>query len=598
MAGKSYVDYRAPLKSWVQNTNFLGLFNPGRYCGFDTLSITGTSTLRIGHIQTGMVVRDYSFNHFGPWGTWVTRQGVVIREFDPLPDDGSLGFIIQSNAGNTYWRYDVLVGEHEYVPVANQQTPAKYFILAGPTSTYGSSGPVLPILTNPARQVILAIIAIPPGTTDLTASPVKLIKMRSADSGAELDAKLTEPNTYSAIQQEKWSPDLITTSENNSGFWNLPSNGNGYKITAAGTPIYSTVNPGGNPQQVLSGYSPVPMYGLKIEDMPIQNGTKITLKVNPLTLLYENYFPDPSGYWHNRGYRRIRFSPNFITGYYAHNGADRRVLRVPRPYDDPNIGNNTQPSGPSGLPGYTSCMVLDLEMINQEWWVKQITYDNSVVHGDRAAYMVADYENTGVISQFYSQPLFTPTNSNNGSAYESYFNFSYNKIVAGVPFGYFLGNQGTIGFRETGEVEIHAHASVRIDYSGLFGSSMATTVYDDTWVGPGTLGMYLIQKRIKPGPGFGVEVAHLLDYKSTRELNPRYMGAFAQNNHFPANFIFTLSGHYILSVSPEYSIFIRFILNEAPTDKVVWELQGTGKGMNCFIAKWLGQGQVYTGGLN
>lgn len=605
MAGTSYVDYRAPLRSWVQNTNFLGIFNPGRYCGFDTLSITGATTLKIGHIQTGMIVRDYNFNALGPWGTWVTRQGVIIKEFDTLPDDGSAGFTIQPNSGNAYWRYDVLVGEHDYVPIAGQQTPPKYYVITGPTNTYATSGPALPILPNPNRQVILAIIAIPPQMSDLTSSLVRLIKMRSADTGAELDAKLGEPNTYSAIQQEKWSPDLIIGSEDNSGFWNLPNNGNSFKITASGIPQYLQIYPpnGGPPvnTNTIIGFDPIPMYGLKIEDIPIQEGTKITLKINPLVLLFDNYFPDTTGYWNNRGYRKIRFNPSLITGYYFLNGADRKVLRVPRPYNENHVILSNGGTVPNTMyPDYLGSAIMDVELINNEWWIKNITYDVSTNHTQRASYLIGDYQNSpnSSVNQDYYQPLFTPVNSTLSSVYEAYYNFSYNRAVAGVPFAYFLGSQGAIRLREWGDVEINAHALIWIDFTGLMGSAASSTVFSDVWIGPGSINMFLIVKPYTLLGSNGVgETKYLLDHRSTRDLNPRFMGAFSQDNHFPANYLFSLTGNYIVSLNPNQVAFIRFELVD-PTDKITWGLKGSYKGSNCLKIKWLGQGQEYSGGLN
>jgi hypothetical protein len=100
MSQEQFRKYQDPLKSWDHNMATFGIFNAGRYCGFDTMNqVVSGLTFTIGHDATGVTVRDYNSTTLGPTGKYITKQGVEISETAPIGP-----FTINTNSGNAYWR--------------------------------------------------------------------------------------------------------------------------------------------------------------------------------------------------------------------------------------------------------------------------------------------------------------------------------------------------------------------------------------------------------------------------------------------------------------------------------------------------------------
>lgn len=556
MAQKQYVKYLDPLISWIQNTSFLGILNPGRYCGFDSLQVTGANAIRIGHTQTGVKTRDFNQTLLGPWGTWVSKQGVIIQETSFIPNTN---FVIDSNAGNDFWRYDVLVGEHEYVPISGEQTDATYFIIKGQTSSYSFDGVLLPPLPNPDKQVILAIIAIPPQETSMLSSNIKLIKVRTPDTGAEIDAKLNEPNSFKAIQQELFSPNIIYSPESE-GKWLLSNKGNGFNI------LPTPASYGGITNNVPQ---PHKLNAIRIEDAPVQKGTKITLRVNGNVAIFNDYMPDTNtNYWFNRGYRPIVFDKRFCNYKVNDGGTERNVLRASKPF-------TITPNYPKGDPQETY-MILTLELIQDKWVVKDVFHQNSSTYQN--SLLIADM-NPGDVSGFnpYSNAFSWPTIQTISPTWVKYDNYG------GLPFASFNGN--SIYIKERGLVEVNINASLRIDFSPLLGNPI---VYNPAYIGPGSVKINLIHS------SNATSETYLLDSRDSAEMSHQHLGGYVANTSFAHYYNLKLKGSRVLRVYPGDYIQYQLVLQNG-YETIIWEFDASTKGMNSIEVKFLGSGEEYSG---
>lgn len=335
MSQIQYVTYKAPLKSFDQDTAFLGILNPGRVCGFDTLTATGVPLqFTIGHALSGLKYKDPVDVLRGPIGKYITKQGLIIGETAAI---GPL--TIDSNAGNAFYRYDIVVATHNYV--VGTQTPATYSIIKGALGV-ASSSPVLPALTDVYKQTILGIVVIPPSASSLTG--VEYIKMSYLDTGDQVDAKLKLPNSFRGAQQ--WYQEPIEVSTGSTVFpylFDLPGTGNTFKL-----------NP---PKYAGSDLYPIlwQLQGIRLKDMPVQNGTRVTLKVNKFITFWNDGMYDPGSAFYNQGFRKMSIPEEFWTG----------------------TGSSPGVSGTKGKfefsPTNTGICIVDMEMIDDVWVIKNIS---------------------------------------------------------------------------------------------------------------------------------------------------------------------------------------------------------------------------------
>lgn len=289
-------DYREPLASFEHN--IMQLRNSaGRFKGFDSLNIVGTLDFNLFHSLTGFIFKDQSYNTIGPCGEVQTKQGVFIIE-----TSGVGPFTIDTNAGNTNDRIDLIVCNHQYVSVTGG-SPATYSIIKGPIS---SNTP--PPLTNDDFQTIIGRIIMPAGATDI--NQATYIKERSPDSGDGLDARINEINKFNTLNQYNFSD---TVYNSNSYFTNI------------GGAICWTLNPDGNVFDVSLG-AVANMDALRIGKEPVQNGTEITIRTNSMLTVRSNV-PLPAGAV------ALGYSNFVITEQYANRmvaiGAGRGMAIIP-----------------------------------------------------------------------------------------------------------------------------------------------------------------------------------------------------------------------------------------------------------------------------
>lgn len=285
MAQTRLRDYKDDLGSFEHNLFNLGVHGPGRFAGFDTLISTGnvgnTREFEIRHTGTGFSYKNAINNVIGPIGVVMTPQGVLIQESAPI---GPLA--PDTNAGNALTRYDLVYLTHDYV-VADGGQAATYGIIKG---AVGVS--IKPILADPLKQVAIGIIELPPNASN--AAEFIWHKSKSPDSGDGEDARLTYPNSFKKTQSQNKS-ERIYDNPTESGvfnaitanFWDFDNDGNVYTIQA-------------NAGRYIDG--------IKIHDVPIQEGMRIHVMVLDNTLLRENpaWLADPIA---SKGYKAIRIPP-------------------------------------------------------------------------------------------------------------------------------------------------------------------------------------------------------------------------------------------------------------------------------------------------
>lgn len=267
-------DYQEPLTSF--NHNIIQLRNkPGRFIGFDTLVQTATLGFNLSHAASGTAYRNEAQNLIGPVGVLMSRQGVYIIETDTIT-----GFLIDTNAGNTNDRIDLVVCNHQFVNVAGGQN-ATYSIIKGPIA---SSTP--PNLTNPDYQIIVGRITMPAGATNV--NQATYIKERCPDSGDGIDARLNEINKFAALNQFNFSPrnHRNDVPENLIGAfgWTLDPDGNNWDLA-------------------FNSLSTQFIDAIRLGKDTALNGTTITIQITDNAVIRSNVVIPGSAI--NRGYSNI-----------------------------------------------------------------------------------------------------------------------------------------------------------------------------------------------------------------------------------------------------------------------------------------------------
>lgn len=280
-------NYLEDLQSFQHNIMNLGMHNPGRYAGFDTLAPTNTLVFSLFHTNSGISYKTPSNQQIGPCGVVLSQQGVLIMEDGPIT-----GLSIDTNAGNNATRFDLVILTHDFTNVDGGQA-ATYSIIKG-----AINNPIKPILSNPSKQVAIGFIEIPGQATNINQCTYE--KFKCPDSGDGEDARLSTPNTFSNIQQQQKSAELIiapsdqTSSGNPNYFWTVKGDSNVYEI-----------QPNANLNIVD---------GLRLEKVVPIEGTKISLLINEFIGI-RSILPTIPAPYNTMGYFPIIAHQSFLNYY-------------------------------------------------------------------------------------------------------------------------------------------------------------------------------------------------------------------------------------------------------------------------------------------
>jgi hypothetical protein len=216
-----YFDFGTPQTGWTDAQQFLGVLEPGRYKGFDTISIINGTTLSVVHSsQRGLISPSIGQLDSAPTGVWVTNQGVVVKEDATIVGLANAGL---DNTMNTDKRIFAVYGQHQYAASVGG-TVATYGIKAG------SMEGLYPVLDFPKTQVVLLYVHVPAGE-NATGSGVYVELPRMAALGYEDTALIDWENVFNRTQQWKQSATLATY---NSSKINLNKNGNTFAVNLTG----------------------------------------------------------------------------------------------------------------------------------------------------------------------------------------------------------------------------------------------------------------------------------------------------------------------------------------------------------------------------
>ncbi len=239
-------DYQDPLSSYEHNILLnLGIHNPGRYAGFDDVYIAapGLSCV-LRHTNSGYNPKKADGSYYGKFGVFITQQGVVVGE---TGDIGPLTF--DTNAGNIYPRYDLVIATHNYTSIAPGQT-ATYSIIKGPLGTG-----LKPILSDPTNQVALGYMRFEPNATGLANAQWQPTKC--PDSGDYVDAALYEVNKFLKTQNDNAATgDAVTYATGN--LLSLLADGNTFPLAPA---------------------SATEINGIRFSNYDMQNGLKVSFMI-------------------------------------------------------------------------------------------------------------------------------------------------------------------------------------------------------------------------------------------------------------------------------------------------------------------------------
>ncbi len=160
-ATKTFVNYKSDLLSFnVANEQFLGVIEPGRVRGFDTLYTPAPGLIfNLLHDLTGIKkVRIDGTTESPETGVVFTRQGVV-AQFEAEVEN----LAVNTNATGAAERIDVIYFQHSY-----QQTTANNLGVVG--IEQGVPGAGEPNLALPTQMVKIGTITMPAGASQVQAS--------------------------------------------------------------------------------------------------------------------------------------------------------------------------------------------------------------------------------------------------------------------------------------------------------------------------------------------------------------------------------------------------------------------------------------------
>lgn len=554
MAQIKYVNFDAPLTSWDQNIRFLGVAVPGRNAGFDRIQRITALTFQLVHIasstrpNSGIVVEDPSSTIRGPWGMWVTKQGVYVTEDAPVTNTVSGGnFAITINSSGPYSRYDWVYGIDNYV--AGTTTPALYGLIAGDSTSSPVGGPPLPTLTDPDHQTLLGYVEVPYGATDLNQCTwVPLPGPGTGNGLAQQNAKLGYPNVFSGIQQFNAAPVVITDPEADNtgvpmaGLWKLPNTGNQFIVQPSAT-----------------NYQ---MAGLRIENQTVQNGTRITLRISGLRALqiYSMTMNDPGGVNTGRGYLPIYIPEKYVNHY--DQAADINMFDLAYLAD-----------------GGNGVVVIELEQTSGSWVITNLTYRGITAYATglptgspsikgswQYDFQLDDLSSPGtVVLTVVAGANDIDIDSN--WALTRLFNNSWGQSV-----------NGTIKIWKSGTYRFDAKVFLTIGNSDTGSSAI-------TYQGPGD--MLLQIRRVRPStPDF----MYLLDKKLSYDMIPYFKGQAAAGPA-PTSMDVTMKGAYTCELLAGDIINMRLRII-ATNPLANYSISSSTQGETCWTGQFFGKDQL------
>jgi hypothetical protein len=287
-----FIERRHIIDSFKLDQKFTGVLQPGRYRGFDTIKDISGLTFSVGHHgATG--IKHYSRdNHTesNPKGVWLSTQGVTITE------DEDIGpFTVDTNAGFTELRFDLLVGSHEYSDTVTGGNIATYSIIKG------TPGAGLPALVDSTRQVVLAVITMKPGQTSLTNESFNYEKPPGLGNTKLLYED--KPNNLKASLNQAQGDIVVPTRSVGSDFsvdhLILGEDGNIFEVDTSGNALTTYI-------KGISYRQPGTVIWLKVTDstpLEIQDSASlstsdIVLGLAPVTSGFSNKWEITQEYWY------------------------------------------------------------------------------------------------------------------------------------------------------------------------------------------------------------------------------------------------------------------------------------------------------------
>lgn len=148
MGQKRFTTYKASVNSFPLGEQHIGVFKPGRYNGFDSMTTEDNITITLAH--TGVIKKTTNQDtQVSLFGVVVMPTGIIIHE------EGAITLTMPNDTaptiGQPQTRKFAVVCEHNYQQVKGGAN-ANYILIAG------NLGTTVPALTNPKSQVLLGVI--------------------------------------------------------------------------------------------------------------------------------------------------------------------------------------------------------------------------------------------------------------------------------------------------------------------------------------------------------------------------------------------------------------------------------------------------------
>lgn len=178
MAQTAFHNYRAALISYNENSRFVGIIEPQRYRGFDSMEILDSlnNRVRINHTNPYSSPISEPRGFLGArktgvnspltleplYGAFLTRQGVIVHVDNSIPEVGQFTVLANPTA---FTRIDLVIARHSHVLSEGGQ-PATFFYLTG----LASATPQLPTLIQ-ETDVILGRVIVREGFANFQSTP-------------------------------------------------------------------------------------------------------------------------------------------------------------------------------------------------------------------------------------------------------------------------------------------------------------------------------------------------------------------------------------------------------------------------------------------
>ncbi len=229
MAGqRRHKEFNTAVNTFPLNESRQGLLPPGRYYGFDNFTDGGGPGINISitHLGGISLIDDQGIKDVTPSGGYLTPQGVYIQ------DDTTILLPISNNTSGDP-RIDLIIVTHVTTQVQGGAA-AVYSVIEGTPSAV----PVVPPLTNDAKEISLIQVLVPNGTTlfsGLTITPNK-----EPDFAQTQGARLNHANqfvdqinshsqTSGTIPHDFDDVDILVNTQ-----VNIPATGNSFTLPGAG----------------------------------------------------------------------------------------------------------------------------------------------------------------------------------------------------------------------------------------------------------------------------------------------------------------------------------------------------------------------------